>query len=532
MPSKFLRNATLALAACSLGFGVAGASDLVILHTNDTHSLIDPDDHGAGGVLQRKAIIDSVRAAEKNVLLVDAGDVVQGTLYFKFFRGDVEYPLMNMAGYDVMILGNHEFDNGMQEMADHYKTLKADRLSANYDFNGTPMQGLMKPWTIKKVDGKKIGFIGLNIDPASLISAQNYAGMGFTDPIEVANKTAAMLKKEKGCDLVVAVTHIGAIKENEKPTDYELAAASRDIDIIIGGHSHTVIRPDNSTPDCPATALNADGRPVIVAQTGRYGKYLGYIKIDLDSLASQTPADYDRQLIPVTDRFPADKLDRRMADFIRPFREKIDSVNNRVIGRADYTMDSNARTGAYPNWSADFAKWYGSLKADSLRAIDPQFPAVDFGMMNVGGIRHDMPAGNVTEGQILSTFPFANRMVLVKIKGSDFADAMKVAAAKGGEAISDEVRVLTDGKGGLVNVLINGAPIDPDRTYTFSTIDYIAAGNDDLLPLAKGEIIYVDEPEMSAPMMRYVVSRSALGLPLNGDPRSRFVEAVVIPEGK
>ena len=115
---------------------MATAENLVILHTNDTHSLIDPDKDGRGGVLQRKAIIDSVRKGEKNVILVDAGDMVQGTLYFKYFKGDVEYPLMNMLGYDIRILGNHEFDNGMKDLAKYYKDVKADRLSANYDFSG------------------------------------------------------------------------------------------------------------------------------------------------------------------------------------------------------------------------------------------------------------------------------------------------------------------------------------------------------------------------------------------------------------
>ena len=155
------------------------AEDLVILHTNDTHSNIDTGANGAGGILPRKAIIDSVRKAEKNVLLVDAGDMVQGTLYFKFFKGDVEYPIFNMMKYDIRILGNHEFDNGLDQMARYWKDVKADRLSANYDFTGTAAQGLFKPYTIKKIGGKKIGFLGINVDPESLISAENYRGMKY-----------------------------------------------------------------------------------------------------------------------------------------------------------------------------------------------------------------------------------------------------------------------------------------------------------------------------------------------------------------
>ena len=140
MVRKFIMAVMIAGAA--LG---AVARDLVILHTNDTHSLILPDADGRGGVLQRKAIIDSVRNANKDVILVDAGDKVQGTLYFKFFKGDVEYPLQNMLGVDISILGNHEFDNGLKALADNERKLKTDRISANYDFTGTPAEGLFKP---------------------------------------------------------------------------------------------------------------------------------------------------------------------------------------------------------------------------------------------------------------------------------------------------------------------------------------------------------------------------------------------------
>lgn len=527
MKMKRLKTFLLALA---VGLPAAMATDLVILHTNDTHSLIDPNEQGQGGVLQRKAIIDSIRRVEKNVLLVDAGDVVQGTLYFKFFKGDVEYPLMNMMGYDVQILGNHEFDNGVDELAKHYKTLKASRLSANYDVSGTPLEGLFEPYVIKKVAGKKIGFIGLNLDPASIIAENNYKGVKFKDVISTANAAAEYLKQKKHCDLVVAVTHIGAVKENEKTTDYELAAASKDIDIIIGGHSHTVIPTDNSDPKFPSIVENAEGRPVMVCQTGKYGRYLGYIKINLDNLAAETPADFRKELIPVTDRFPKEKLDAKMDAFIEQYRSQLRAVDEHVIGRAAESMKSYDRVGRYVNWSADFAKWYGDLKVDSLQRAGVALPDVDFAMMNVGGIRHDMPKGNVTEGEILSTFPFSNHVVLLKIKGEDFIEAMRIAASKGGESVSDEIRVVTDGKGNLVRVTLNDEEMDPEREYLMSTIDYLAWGNDDFVSLANGEIVWRDAPEMSAAVIRYVTQLTRMGLEIDGDPRPRFVKEFLLDE--
>ena len=513
----------------------ASAEKLVILHTNDTHSMIDPASDGMGGALQRKAIIDSVRKAEKNVLLVDAGDAVQGTLYFNFFKGEVEEPLMNMMGYDVQILGNHEFDNGMEALRKMMDNVKAAKLSANYDFTGTPLEGVFEPYVIKKVGGKKVGFIGLNIDPSSIIAADNYKGLKFKEVIPVANQTAEFLKDKKGCDIVVAVTHIGAIKENDKTIDYELAAASKDIDIIIGGHSHTIITPGTTEGATPAIVNNAEGRPVLVCQTGRYGKYLGYIKIDLDKLGKESAADFDNKLIPVTDRFPESSFDKKMVEFIAPYKAKLKEADEHVIGYAPEYMDANARTGRYVNWAGDFVKWYGDVKADSLRGAGVELPRVDFGMMNVGGIRHNLSAGDVTEGKILATFPFSNHVVLTRIKGKDFIEAMRVAARKGGEAISDEIRVVSDPEGNLLYVLLNDEEMDPEKDYLMSTIDYLAWGNDDFVSLANGEILWRDTLESAAPIMRYIGQLTRYGLPVEGDPRARFVKyprSIANEEGK
>ena len=506
---------------------MATAENLVILHTNDTHSLIDPDKDGRGGVLQRKAIIDSVRKAEKNVILVDAGDMVQGTLYFKYFKGDVEYPLMNMLGYDIRILGNHEFDNGMKDLAKYYKDVKADRLSANYDFSGTELQGMFDPYVIKKVGGKKIGFIGINVDPESLISKENIEGVKFKDVIKNANETAAYLKNRKKCDLVVVVSHIGVVKENDKATDYDLARASRDIDVIIGGHSHTVIEPDNKGK-YPSIVENAAGRPVLIAQTGKYGKKLGYIKIDLDALKSLTPDRYDYELIDVTDRFPEDKLDPKIRAFIAPYKHVVDSVNNRVIGRSLYDLNSDDRNGGYANWAADYARWFGQLVLDSINGRDGMPLRLDLGVMNVGGIRQNMPKGDVTEGEILATFPFANRMVITAVKGADIIDALKVAAKKGGEGISGNVRVVVDNDNNLKRVVIDGREMDPEKIYNVATIDYVAAGNDDLAGFGRGKLLWRDNVEMAVPMLRYVNHLTRLGLPIAPDMNGRFQKEVII----
>lgn len=513
------------LGAALLGGAVPGlrAEDLVILHTNDTHSAIEPDAEGKGGFLQRQALIDSVRNAEKNVILVDAGDMVQGSLYFKFWGGDVEYPLFNMAGYDVRILGNHEFDNGMESLAKHYRDVKAARLSANYDFTGTPLQGMFDPYVIREVDGKKIGFIGINVNPDGLISQENYSGMGFKDIIKTADTTARYLKKDKKCDLVVVVSHIGAVKEGDNVTDYDLATASHYIDIIIGGHSHTTISPDNAGK-YPSIVHNADRKPVLIAQTGKYGRNLGYIKIDLDKLKKIKADRFDYQLIPVTDRFDRSVFNHEMEAFLAPYRHMVDSINAHVIARSSYDLDNDTRTGGYANFAGDFARLIGQRKVDSLRRAGVTVPDVDFAMMNVGGIRHKMPKGDVTEGQILSTFPFSNHLVLASIKGQDFIDAMKIAARKGGEAVSNEIRVVTDEKGELVRVVLNGEEMDPEREYLYATIDYLFWGNDGFKPLANSKLVWRDAVEVSQPILQYIEELGRLGVPIAPDMAPRFVK--------
>lgn len=523
-----IRHSIVALVSAFLLLGSQGAAgrELVILHTNDTHSAIEPDASGAGGWLQRKAVIDSVRRAEKNVILVDAGDVAQGSLYFKYFGGDVEYPLMNMMGYDIQILGNHEFDTGMESLARHYKTLRADRLSANYDFTGTPLEGVLLPYVVKKVEGRKIGFFGLNLDPEGLIDSSMIA-VKFRDIISTANETADFLRHKKKCDLVVAVTHIGYMNSTpSRPGDVELAKASRDIDIIIGGHSHTKIDPsDPAAPDW--IVANADGRPVLVAQTGKKGVYLGEICIDLPHLDRGTEA-FDYRLIPVTDRFPASALSGEMAAFLAPYRARIDSVNRRVVGRSLFDLSNGVNVGGLPNFTADMGLDYAVMKADSLRKAGLDIPQVDFALMNVGGIRQPMPKGDITEGELLAAYPFANRVMLVAIKGADFIEAMKVAAGRGGEAVSRNMRVAVR-PDGSVAVLLDGRPLDPDREYVMATIDYLAHGNDDMPTLARNRVLWRDDAELCSAVVRYVSELGEAGFPVAPDLTPRFMPAVELP---
>lgn len=254
-----------------------GQKSIVILHTNDTHSRIEPvpeSDRIAGnkgGVVRRMNYIEQVRKENKNVLLFDAGDFLQGTPYFNLFKGEVETEAMNMMRYDAVTLGNHEFDYGLEALEKVVRRAKFPIISSNYDFSGTPLNNLIKPYLIFKKDGVKIGVIAINIQPRGLIASGNYDGMKFLQPERVANELALKLKTTDRCDMVICLSHLGYT------ADKRLVEQTRNIDIIIGGHSHTNMK----TPDM---LKNIDNKDVMVFQTAGRGIYVGRIDVELEKV--------------------------------------------------------------------------------------------------------------------------------------------------------------------------------------------------------------------------------------------------------
>lgn len=263
----------------ALLLGVSGlyAQDLVILHSNDTHSQIEPqtvgENKGLGGYERRENYIEKIRKEYPNVLLMDAGDYSQGTPYFTLFKGDVEIELMNALGYDVATIGNHEFDNGTAELARRVKMASFPIVCANYDFTGTALEGIIKPYTVIEKGGLKIGVIGVLTDIMSLVSPKNVKGIKYIEPYNVVNKLASKLKKKEKCDLVILLTHLGFDGGSKHaPSDDMVAAQSKDIDIIIGGHSHTYITEKKLVP-------NKNGKDVVIVTANEKGNYVG--KLDL-----------------------------------------------------------------------------------------------------------------------------------------------------------------------------------------------------------------------------------------------------------
>lgn len=254
------------------------AQDLVILHTNDTHSQIEPfttgRNKGFGGFQRRAEFIKKVKAQHDNVLIVDAGDFNQGTPYFTIFKGDVEVKLYNAMGYEAVCLGNHEFDNGMDELARRISMQNFPTLCANYDFKKTPLKRVVKPYTIIEKGGKKIGIIGVLLDLDGYVSEKSRKGATYSNPIPVVNKLAKMLRTKKRCDLVVVLSHLGFDGGTaENPSDTELAKLTENVDLIIGGHSHTFL-------EKPVPFKNRSGNEVLVTQMGASGVYVGKIAVN------------------------------------------------------------------------------------------------------------------------------------------------------------------------------------------------------------------------------------------------------------
>ena len=287
---KFIQKTAASTAFISLsGLGLTSctqstATKITILHTNDVHSHIEafgPNEGrnaNKGGVARRASLVETLRNENPNTLLLDAGDIFQGTPYFNFYGGELEFKLMSMLKYDLATIGNHDFDNGINGLYAQLPHAKFDFISANYDFTNTVMDTHVKPYKTFVKDGIKIGVFGLGIELQGLVNKAAYKETVYLDPIEIAQDMSRILKTEEACDLIICLSHLGYEykKAPSKISDIKLAKATQDIDLIIGGHTHTFL-------DKPTVETNAVGKSVLVNQVGCYGLYLGKIDFYFDA---------------------------------------------------------------------------------------------------------------------------------------------------------------------------------------------------------------------------------------------------------
>ena len=247
---------------------------ITILHTNDTHSQIDPlpandRNAGMGGVARRATLVKRIRKENPNTLLVDAGDVLQGTPYFNFYKGEVEYKAMSAIGYDAGTLGNHEFDNGVDALAAALKFANFDVVSANYDVKGTVLESKVKRYVVKTLGGIRVGLFGLGISPTALITPDNFKGVTYIDPVVAAREVVKKLREEERCSLVVCMSHSGYFEDGQRGDSF-FASQVDGIDFIASGHTHTFM-------EKPVTQTQPCGAKTLIFQVGKSGIYVGRV---------------------------------------------------------------------------------------------------------------------------------------------------------------------------------------------------------------------------------------------------------------
>jgi len=285
-------GATLGLLSLSnlplYSFKKNNTKHITILHTNDVHSHIDPfpsndsRNPNQGGVARRATLINLIKQENPNTLLLDAGDIFQGTPYFNFYGGELEIKLMSMMGYDAATIGNHDFDNAIDGLYAQLPHAQFQFLSANYDFKNTVLDGHVKPYSVFVKDGVRIGVFGLGIELAGLVDPRMYKETKYLDPVGIAQDMSKKLKEDEKCDIIICLSHLGYhYKDENKISDLTLSGLTQNIDLFIGGHTHTFLKK-------PTVSKNAIGKNVLINQVGFAGLNLGRIDFYLDQAGNVT----------------------------------------------------------------------------------------------------------------------------------------------------------------------------------------------------------------------------------------------------
>ncbi len=499
-----LRNLMLLCLCALMAIPALRAEHLMIIAVNDTHSQIDPASDGKGGIARRRAIYDKLRADNPNTVLIHAGDAVQGTLFFSLYRGEVEFALMDSLGYDAIIPGNHEFDNGMEELAAHYRNVDAVKMSANYDFSATPLDGLFHPYWIKAVGDKRVAFFGINVNPEGLIADMNCQNLRYLNAPDVADATARYLKEVQHVDYAIMVSHIGfSSYEPTEPNDTLIIGQSHYIDMVISSHSHTTIKPGSEWSSIP----NADGKMIPIGQNGKSGKLVATYDLDLETgKIVYNHINVDETWDEAASRYTA------MNAWLDQYRHGVDSIMNNPVGTSARFMKNSSH--AAQNWVSD-------ATMEIIKELSG-IKNIDCAIMNKGGIRTDMPQGVVTEGVLGSMFPFDNRFVVLEMPGTELIESLKLMCGRGGDAVSKELKATYNAKGEMTKATIKGKKIDPKKTYIVATIDYLANGGDYMTPMTRCNRLFVDTQKYGNHILEYVRALEAAGKKIDAKDEVRI----------
>ncbi len=435
---------------------------IVIVHTNDLHGNIEPDSKGRGGLTKIATLLNKIRKENpKRVLYIDAGDVAQGTPISNTFHGEPMYAALKAMGPVAGTLGNHEFDWGCGVMEDIVRKAGYPILVGNiYNAKtGKPFQN--KPYRVVDVDGVKVGIVGLiTEDIPSLVKKGNADKYRFEDPCVAARRIVPKMVKD-GAEVIVAVTHIGV------DVDKRLAAEVPDIDLIVGGHSHTKL----------AEPINIGGHTWIV-QSDKYGRHVGVVEM-LVSPTRGKILGFNSRLVQMDDKAGIEP-DPVVTKIVNKYNEQVRPLMEQQVGKTDKDMKKAPEAG-------QFDSALGNVICDAMRAKTN----ADIAAYNNGGIRDDvLPGGVVTRGTIFKILPFDDQVVTLKMKGSAVQELMDQAArSKVGPLQTSGIECKLDKAAGkAVDVKVNGKALDPNADYIVATTEFLSGGGDDFKAMEKGTI--------------------------------------------
>ncbi len=535
MRSKFLTLwlvAVLALLALALPAGAQdGQYQLTVLHTNDVHARVDQFDSGGnscdeeeaaanecvGGVARRQTVISQVRGEQDNVVLVDAGDQFQGTLFYNQYKGAEAQEMMNRLGYDAMTIGNHEFDDGPGTLGSFLRGLNFPAVSSNIDASAEPELGdLIQPYTVLEVGGEKIGVVGFTTEDTGILSSPG-AKVKFNDI--TATVTAAVDELTgQGINKIIALSHAGF------PRDQELAAAVSGIDVIVGGHSHTLL--SNTTEDAagpyPVVVNAPDGSPVLVVTAGSWGRYLG--RLDVTFNDQGVVADYagDPILLDSSVTQEAD-IQTRVDELAQPLQE----LMSRQLGTAAVDLDGDRTTCRFGECTM------GNLITDAM-IWKTQGEGVQLAITNGGGIRASIPAGNVTVGDVLTVLPFGNLIATFELSGAEVVQALENGASRAENPDNEGTGRFAQVSGlryswtpnqpagsRITSVEVKNAdgtysPIDLQATYKVASNDFMRSGGDGYEVFVTARNPYDFGPSLDQAVQEYIAQQSPVSPQLEG----------------
>lgn len=470
---------------------------ITIIHTNDTHSHLDKDYKGRYGSAKVKFTADKIRSVYDNVLFLDAGDFVMGTVFYTVFEGAADRDVMNLMNYDAMTLGNHEFDKGNEGMKNFLTGLETPVVNANIDFSEYPeIESFVKPYIIKEYNGRKVGIIGSTLPETPTISSPA-SGIIFNDVVSSVQPVVDELEA-MGVDVIVMLSHNGFMN------DSEAAAALDGVDVVVGGHSHTKLLGD----DYPKVVRSISDEPVLLVQASEYNKYLGNLTVVFDD--NGVAESWWGAPIAMTADVPADPEIQAYVDAknieLEPFTSKIIGDIKTELTRSR-TEESNI----------------GNLIADAMLAEVKPF-GVQVALTNAGGIRAEIGAGELSMQKLMEVLPFGNLVATFEIKGSDLWQVFDHGLSQieegsgrflqmaGAKIVWDPSKAPFDYAaqtgGRVTEVMISDGSggweaLDPDKVYKVAANNYIRAGGDDFQVLKEKAI----NPYDAGPLDLDVVTR-------------------------